>query len=106
MVKVPESCGVAISGININPLATEATTLKIRRTTATRSMTALCLRFHDSSLMYPLLKASNFFPSGFISFLNIIDDIAGTRVNAITRLARSEYVMVRAISVNSSLVMP
>lgn len=39
-------------------------------------------------------------------FFSIPAAMAGTRVNAIIRLAKSEKVMVRARSVNSCLVMP
>ena len=59
-----------------------------------------------SSLLYPFLNFAKPFPSDFGSLTNIRDDIAGTSVSAMIRLAPREYVTVNAISVKSCLVIP
>ena len=52
----------------MNPFATDATTLNMSSATTRINIAALCFRFHSTNFIYLILKASNLLPSGFISF--------------------------------------
>ena len=85
------SCVESISAIKAMPLV-KASAILLTSSTTTRTITR-GFTFSDraSSFSYPLLNPPKIRPS-FCSFIltSIFEDMAGTTVNAITRLASSE----------------
>ena len=104
---VTESWFVSISiSIKFKPFESDSAALAIRRTTAIISTSGLKRRHHSSTLPYHSRTASNHGWRISFVFLSVTEAIAGTNVNATTRLAARVYAIVRARSTNSCRVIP